>query len=77
MKTTMILAVLITLIGFHAFAEDNAQQKANAKTPVTYEQTMKNYANKTKEVKKDLDKASQERQQQLDSMEKRTDADTN
>ncbi|QDK44565.1 hypothetical protein DOM22_05015 [Bdellovibrio sp. ZAP7] len=75
MKTIWIFALLITLTGIKSFAEETPQQNINAKPSVTYEQTMKNYANKTKEVKKDLDKASQERQKQMNDLDK-VDADS-
>ncbi|QLY26388.1 hypothetical protein [Bdellovibrio sp. KM01] len=74
MKSFWIFALLITLTGIKSFAEETPQQKINAKPSATYEQTMKNYANKTKEVKKDLDKASQERQKQLEAADKALDS---
>ncbi len=78
MKSTLFMTFLMALTGVNAVAEETTQQNTKAKSAVvTYEQTMKNYANKAKDAKKDLDKASQDRQNQLDAMEKKIDADSN
>jgi hypothetical protein len=74
MKVSLTIATLITVISIHTFAEEPPAQNTKAKTPVTYEQTMKNYANKTKDVQKDLDKAAKERQKQLEAADKALDS---
>ncbi|UYL07405.1 hypothetical protein B9G69_010145 [Bdellovibrio sp. SKB1291214] len=69
MKT--ILATAIILLGFNSFAEDNQNAKPVKKPAPTFDKTLQNYANAPKDVKRDLDKASQERQKQLDDAEKK------
>ncbi|WP_413294852.1 hypothetical protein ACLSU7_07060 [Bdellovibrio sp. HCB185ZH] len=74
MKFSLAVASLITVMSIASFAEETASQNTKTKTPVSYEQTMKNYANKTKEVQKDLDKAAKERQKQLEATDKALDS---
>jgi Skp family chaperone for outer membrane proteins len=66
-----MLAVAIMLLGMNSFAEESTTQKPAMKPAPTFEKTLQNYQNAPKNVKKDLDKASQERQKQLDDAEKK------
>lgn len=69
MKTVLVMAMM--LIGLNSFAEESSTQKPVKKPAPTFEKTLQDYANAPKNVQKDLDKASQERQKQLDDAEKK------